>query len=395
MTTTPQDKSKTTSQAKHKKPATKPAYSDKPNRSGAANKSTGKPTSQLSSQTSNQASKKPQSRAYSAEAHAAKAKSAANAKPQPTSSLHPRNPHQGRYDFEVLTKAFPELAKYTISNPNGEPTVNFSDAKAVMTLNKALLAHHYGVKLWELPEGYLCPPIPGRADYIHQVADLLKDQPTVEGNEIPASGQRVHVLDIGVGASCIYPIIGSQSYGWRFTGTDIDPVSVNTAKAICQANPNLKNLIKIKLQDNPKAIFEGVIGPEDYFDLTVCNPPFHASLDEAMAANALKETKLAKNRQRRGQPLVPAPKNNLNFGGQQSELWTKGGEVAFITKMIKESKKYAGQVGWFTTLISKSENLKPLIEQAERIGARKVTVLNMKHGQKMTRILAWRFALKQ
>lgn len=316
--------------------------------------------------------------------------------PSTTSSLHPRNPHQGRYDFDALTKAFPELAQYTITNPSGEPTVNFSDAKAVMTLNKALLAHHYGVKLWELPEGYLCPPIPGRADYIHQVADLLKEQPAIDGNEVPASGQRVHVLDIGMGASCIYPIIGSQSYGWRFTGSDIDPVSVNTAKLICQANPNLKDLIKIKLQDNPKHIFEGIIGPEDYFDLTVCNPPFHASLEEAMSANASKEAKLEKNRIRRGQSqqATPTAKNNLNFGGQQSELWTKGGEVAFISKMIKESKKYAHQVGWFTTLVSKSEHLKVLAELAENSGARKVTVLNMKHGQKMTRILAWRFALK-
>ena len=340
---------------------------------------------------------KPQSQAYSPDSRPAPKSKHQRPASLPTSTLHLRNPHQGRYDFEVLTKAFPDLAQYTITNPSGEPTVNFSDAKAVMTLNKALLAHHYGVKLWELPEGYLCPPIPGRADYIHQVADLLNAQPVHDSNDAPASGQRVHVLDIGMGASCIYPIIGSQSYGWRFTGTDIDPVSVNTAKLICQANPNLKDLIKIKLQDNPKHIFEGVIGPDDYFDLTVCNPPFHASLEEAMAANATKEAKLEKNRIRRGQSpqVIPTAKNNLNFGGQQSELWTKGGEVAFITQMIKESKKFAQQVGWFTTLVSKSENLKNLAELAENSGARKVTVLNMKHGQKMTRILAWRFALRR
>lgn len=377
------------------------------------------PQTNVQSKAQSKAQTKPQnttpakkhSRAYSESRHADKAENKgsdrsdrrSNNTPQSnagssstTSTLHPRNPHQGRYDFEALTKAFPELAQYTITNPNGEPTVNFSDAKAVMTLNKALLAHHYGVKLWDLPEGYLCPPIPGRADYIHQVADLLNAEPVNDSNDTPASGQRVHVLDIGMGASCIYPIIGSQSYGWRFTGSDIDPVSVNTAKAIIAANPNLKNLIKIKLQENPKRIFEGVIGPDDYFDLTVCNPPFHASLEEAMAANATKEAKLEKNRIRRGQSqqAIPTAKNNLNFGGQQSELWTKGGEVAFITQMIKESKKFAQQVGWFTTLVSKSEHLKNLAELAENSGARKVTVLNMKHGQKMTRILAWRFALK-
>ena len=59
--------------------------------------------------------------------------------------LHPRNPHQGRYDFALLTRALPELAKHTITNPNGEPTINFSDSEAVRVLNQALLAHYYGV----------------------------------------------------------------------------------------------------------------------------------------------------------------------------------------------------------------------------------------------------------
>ena len=89
------------------------------------------------------------------------------------STLHPRNPHQGRYDFDKLIKALPELEKHAITNPSGEATINFSDADAVLTLNKALLAHHYNIKYWDLPKGYLCPPIPGRADYIHQVANLL------------------------------------------------------------------------------------------------------------------------------------------------------------------------------------------------------------------------------
>ena len=57
--------------------------------------------------------------------------------------LHPRNPHQGRYDFAVLTRALPELADHTITNPNGEPTINFSDHQSVRVLNKALLANYY------------------------------------------------------------------------------------------------------------------------------------------------------------------------------------------------------------------------------------------------------------
>ena len=169
--------------------------------------------------------------------------------------LHPRNPHQGRYDFELLTRALPELADYTITNPKGEPTINFSDAKAVRVLNKALLAHYYGVKFWDIPEGYLCPPIPGRADYIHYIADLLAQTTHVSEDNTPPTGKDIHALDIGTGASAIYPIVGSQSYGWRFTASDIDPVSVNTASVICQASPKLKGSIKVKLQPEPNYIF--------------------------------------------------------------------------------------------------------------------------------------------
>ena len=86
--------------------------------------------------------------------------------------LHPRNPHQGRYDMEALCKACPELRSYLKSNPKDETTIDFSDSKAVLYLNKALLAHYYQTPNWQIPEGYLCPPIPGRADYIHHIADL-------------------------------------------------------------------------------------------------------------------------------------------------------------------------------------------------------------------------------
>jgi 23S rRNA (adenine1618-N6)-methyltransferase len=38
------------------------------------------------------------------------------------------------------------------------------------------------------------------------------------------------VLDIGTGASCIYPILGQTVYQWHFVASDIDPISINTAK---------------------------------------------------------------------------------------------------------------------------------------------------------------------
>ena len=297
-----------------------------------------------------------------------------------TASLHPRNPHQGRYDLEALCASCPELTPYLKRNPKGETTIDFSDSRAVLLLNKALLAHYYHIKNWQIPEAYLCPPIPGRADYIHYIADLL----TSAKHPLVSTGKKVKVLDIGTGANCIYPIIGSQSYGWKFVASDIDPVAVKVAELIVQSNPRLRKLVKLRLQKDANAIFRGIITAGDRFDLTLCNPPFHASIAEAQAANQRKRNKL-------GQGKPPGSRSPLNFGGQAHELCCAGGEIGFLTRMANESVEYSQQVYWFTSLVSKAENIPPLKKLLSRLGAKTIEVITMSQGQKISRVLVWSF----
>ncbi|MFT5879846.1 MAG: 23S rRNA (adenine1618-N6)-methyltransferase [Moritella sp.] len=299
-----------------------------------------------------------------------------------TASLHPRNLHQGRYDLTALVKTYPALQAYIKLNPRGEETVDFSDDKAVLCLNSALLAHYYHVANWQIPEGYLCPPIPGRADYIHYIADLLAES---NQNQVP-TGKRVKALDIGTGANCIYPIIGHRSYGWRFVGTDIDPVAVKTASVIVQANPCLTKSVTIMLKKTPGSIFKGVIKYTDRYSVTLCNPPFHASMAQAQAGTERKLTNLSK-----GKADLAGNKNKLNFGGQNTELWCEGGEVRFVKDMATESKDFAEQVCWFTSLVSKSEHLATLQQHLTELGAKQIRVLPMAQGQKISRVLAWSF----
>ncbi|MFA0076915.1 23S rRNA (adenine(1618)-N(6))-methyltransferase RlmF [Vibrio artabrorum] len=321
---------------------------------------------------------------------------------KPQSGLHPRNQHTGRYDFELLVAALPELKEHLIKNPVGEDTVNFSDPLAVKLLNKALLAHHYGVKHWDIPAGYLCPPIPGRADYIHRVADILNS----DGQGEPYNHASVKALDIGVGANCIYPIIGATEYKWRCTGTDVDPVSVKTANFIAESNANLKGKIRTRLQTDSESIFKGVIKDNERYDVTICNPPFHASQQEADQGSQRKLDNLAANRAKKaGMPFKPERKNStrpqkgvetankptLNFGGQKSELWCPGGEAAFILKMAKESQLFATQVLWFTTLISKKDNVDMIRSELGKLRAKQVKVVEMSQGQKVSRFVAWTF----
>lgn len=286
--------------------------------------------------------------------------------------MHPRNSHIGRYHFDALCLACPDLLAYVRPNPKGDQTIDFANPKAVLCLNRALLAQHYGVQHWMIPKGYLCPPIPGRADYIHHLADLLGDE-----------SQSVRVLDIGTGANCIYPIIGSQAYGWKFVGSEIDPISVKTARTIVDTNPCLQKQVRIVHQKDRQLVFKGVIKSSDCFAATMCNPPFHDSPEAARASTTRKVRNLGKNRGMRG--AVP-----LNFGGRQNELWCKGGEVAFIRQMIQESVDHAEQVQWFTSLVSKTESLPPLKRSLQKIHTAEVKVISMAQGNKQSRILAWR-----
>ena len=128
------------------------------------------------------------------------------------SKLHPQNPHRKRYNFKKLIESCKELAPFVIKNDFGQESINFFEPEAVKMLNTALLKYFYGIDFWEIPPHYLCPPIPGRADYIHHIADLLSAS---NNGRIP-TGEQVNCIDIGVGANCVYPIIGNKTYGWKF-----------------------------------------------------------------------------------------------------------------------------------------------------------------------------------
>lgn len=293
-----------------------------------------------------------------------------NKKSKPT--FHARNKHQGRYDFDALVKSCSELKKFVRDNPFGQQSIDFFDSKAVKTLNQALLKYYYAIN-WDIPEQYLCPPIPGRADYIHHLAGLL-------GDSIKAS--KVRCLDVGVGANCIYPIIGVKEYDWDFVGSDIDSSSLESARKILSLNPDLQNNIQLRLQENAQSIFDGVIQGAEKFDLTLCNPPFHES-KEAAQKGTLRKLKNLK-----GKPISKA---HLNFGGKSNELWCEGGEIGFVERMILESKSYAKSCTWFTTLISKERNLKQAYRTLKQLKVSSVKTIPMGQGQKKSRILAWSF----
>lgn len=286
--------------------------------------------------------------------------------------LHPNNIHRYGYDFELLTKMDPELIPFIKPNAYGNISIEFSDPDAVLALNRALLLAHHGIKNWNIPVGNLCPPIPGRADYLYHIADLIGYKRSAH------NGADITGLDIGTGASGIYPLLGTSIFGWNFISSDISAHSIQNVQKILTSNPQVKSLIACRLQPEPQSIFKNIVLKGEKLDFTICNPPFHSSANEAAQASHRKNKNLALNTK------------VLNFGGKSNELWCAGGEKKFILSMIHESILYKTQCKWFSTLVSKNESLPVLIKKLDEVKANH-KVIEMAQGQKKSRILAWSF----
>ena len=163
---------------------------------------------------------------------------------------HPRNLHINGYDLERLSLNNPQLKQLVVNNVKGGLTLDFSDAKAVKALNQALLIEDYKLAVWDIPDTNLCPAVPGRADLIHALADLLKQD---NQNKIV---NNVSALDIGTGANLIYPILGESIYSWRFIASDINPKAIKNAALICKEN-NLST--KVLLQPDNTKFFKNIL----------------------------------------------------------------------------------------------------------------------------------------
>lgn len=279
--------------------------------------------------------------------------------------MHSNNPFIIDYDFDKLINCLPSLANHVFINQYGTKTIKFSDQNAVKELNRALLKLEYNID-WTIPKSNLCPPIPGRLDYLLHINDLV-------------NSKEVKLLDIGTGANLIYPILGTCQFNWKCTGSDVSLDSLKNAQEIINHNKQLSS-VKLIHQNSKDSIFKNVITSDDYFDVVICNPPFFKSSIDA-----------EKNNLRKVKNLKLTETEKLNFGGLNNELWCKGGEEEFVKKMVIESVNYKNQVNWFTSLVSNKEHLKNIKRAINKQNPTTVKVVNMEQGNKISRFIAWSF----
>ncbi|MFT5437829.1 MAG: 23S rRNA (adenine1618-N6)-methyltransferase [Ulvibacter sp.] len=286
--------------------------------------------------------------------------------PNKIQTVHPKNPFAKDYDFDNLIQQYSPLKDFVFVNKYGNKSIKFSDQQAVKALNNALLMAHYGLTYWDIPEDNLCPPVPGRLDYLLHIADLIPKE-------------NLQLLDIGTGANLIYPILATCNFNWSCTASEVDKDSLKNAQEIIDKNSKL-NKIALRPQQFKNSILENIIQPDDEFDVVICNPPFYKNRFEAEQKN-----------RRKSQNLQLEEDEGVNFGGRSNELWYKGGEEAFIKKMISESLQFKDQVHWFSSLVSRKENLKNIKRAVNKTLPTEVKIVEMEQGNKKSRFIAWTF----
>jgi 23S rRNA (adenine1618-N6)-methyltransferase len=114
----------------------------------------------------------------------------------------------------------------------------------------------------------------------------------------------------------------------------------------------------------------------------MCNPPFHHSKEDALLEAISKWRKLNGNKK---------PDKTLNFGGQANEVSRPGGEMQFLFDLIYESTRYKNQFLWFTSLVAKQQHMPAVLRELKLAKATQTRTINMSHGNKISRIVAWTF----
>ncbi|KAJ5407984.1 hypothetical protein N7509_001867 [Penicillium cosmopolitanum] len=278
-----------------------------------------------------------------------------------------RDLYKNDVDFAALSLQSKEFAQYL--KPNGQ--LDFNDSDAVRQLTISLLKQDFGLDV-KLPEDRLCPPVPNRLNYILWLHDIVESTSKTSniGND---AEEKVIGLDIGTGCCSIYPLLGCKTRpSWEFVATDIDENNARTAQENVKTN-QLESRIRVIKTDPKDALFPLDKIEQNSLDFTMCNPPFYTSREEMAQSSESKSQ----------QPSSVCT-------GADVEMVTKGGEVAFVTKMIDESLDLRDRIQWYTSMLGKLSSVTVLVEALIKHGNHNYAVTEFVQGSKTKRwALAW------
>uniref|UniRef100_A0A8C8CI04 U6 small nuclear RNA (adenine-(43)-N(6))-methyltransferase n=1 Tax=Oncorhynchus tshawytscha TaxID=74940 RepID=A0A8C8CI04_ONCTS len=280
-------------------------------------------------------------------------------------SMHPRNRYKDKPpDFAYLASKYPDFEQHVHTNLAGRAMLNFKEPEAVRALTCTLLKEDFGLTI-DIPLERLIPTVPLRLNYIHWVEDLIGGQ-----------GEPRRGIDIGTGASCIYPLLGASMNGWHYLATEVDDICFDYATRNVEQN-NLSDLIKV-VKVPQKTLLMDALKEESaiVYDFCMCNPPFFANQLEAKGVNS-------RNSRR-------PPPSSVNTGGV-TEIMAEGGELEFVKRIIHDSLQLKTRLRWYSCMLGKKCSLAPLKEELRKQGVPKVTHTEFCQGRTMRWALAWSF----
>ncbi|KAF9153305.1 Methyltransferase-like protein 16 [Linnemannia schmuckeri] len=287
--------------------------------------------------------------------------------------MHPNNPYfNNPPDFVALAQLYPSLAPFVAvkssessKGTSGSGTrgiINFQDPSALRELTYCLLKKDFSLDL-EIPLDSLCPPIPNRLNYICWIEDLLDIDSTKD----------IHGIDIGTGASCIYPLLGcSRNMHWKMVATDIDDRSISFADSNVKRN-HLDNAIRI-IKNNSTDIFLALLfkDPEQRYDFCMCNPPFYKDEQDIQDSLEGKE----------GQASAVC-------NGTINEMITAGGETQFVKQMVDESIVHGQRIRWYTSMLGKRSSVDTVIAYLKEKKILNYTLTTFRQGRTRRWAIAW------
>lgn len=286
--------------------------------------------------------------------------------------MHPRNRYREKPNFQQLVQLFPELNEVASVDLAGKVKLEYRNRQAVQLLSKCLLQRDFGLQL-ELPPNKLVPTLPLRLNYIHWLEDIGSVANWQEK-------EKVLGIDIGCGASCIYPLLAvvQSKQRWHMVAIEKAEDSLESAKANVIRN-KLQHCINVQAQklEGSTILLEVLKDfPDERFDFCMCNPPFFDSNSNELKPN-----------DRTGRRREPSNAST----GSLDELCTEGGEVKFIEQIIEESLQLKDRVTVYTTMIGHKKSYGKILQLLESKSIQNIAMSRFCQGNTTRWAVAWSF----
>lgn len=180
----------------------------------------------------------------------------------------------------------------------------------------------------------------------------------------------------GVGASCIYPLLGCQARSsWRFFGTEIDDKNYQYANRNIVTNGLLSRVTLLKRQSvDPLLDFDQI--PASQIDFVMCNPPFFSSREDMLATYTNK--------------AKPPP---TVCTGADVEMITEGGDEGFMLRIVDESLIWRTRCLWYTCMAGKLQTVHAVVGRLKELELSNYAITCFQGGSITRRWgIAWSFS---